>query len=97
MGMFRSDDGGKTFQPAGLADSDRIARIVVDPKDSSTVYVAALGKLYTTGGQRGVYRTRDGGRTWQQVLAGSDRKSTRLNSSHPSISYAVFCLKKKSG
>lgn len=71
MGVFRSDDGGKTFHAAGLAASDRIARIVVDPRDGKTVYVAALGKLYSTGGERGVYRTRDGGRTWQRVLAGS--------------------------
>ncbi|MEO6967629.1 MAG: hypothetical protein ABI132_04125 [Rhodanobacteraceae bacterium] len=71
MGVYRSDDGGKTFQFAGLPDSDRIARIVIDPKDSNTVYAAALGKLYSEGGQRGVFRTRDGGKTWQQVLTGS--------------------------
>ena len=70
MGVFRSDDGGKTFRAVGLASSDRIARIVIDPQDSDTVYVAALGKLYSEGGQRGVYRTRDGGKTWQRVLAG---------------------------
>lgn len=71
MGVFRSDDGGKTFRAVGLAASDRIARIVIDPKDGNTVYVAALGKLYSTGGQRGVYLTRDGGRTWRRVLSGS--------------------------
>ncbi len=71
MGVYRSDDGGKTFQFAGLPDSDRIARIAIDPKDSNTVYVAALGKLYTQGGQRGVFRTRDGGKSWQQVLKGA--------------------------
>nr|MDQ2972441.1 glycosyl hydrolase [Pseudomonadota bacterium] len=70
-GLYRSDDGGKSFQFAGLPDSDRIARIVIDPKDSNTVYVAAIGKLYTTGGQRGVFRTRDRGKTWQQVLKGA--------------------------
>ncbi|HET6546007.1 MAG TPA: hypothetical protein VFG55_04590, partial [Rhodanobacteraceae bacterium] len=70
MGLFRSDDGGATFKPSGLDQSDRIARIVIDPKDSNTIYVAALGKLYSEGGQRGVFRSRDGGKSWQQVLKG---------------------------
>ena len=70
LGVFRTDDGGKTFKPMGLDDTDRISRILVDPKDSNTVYVAALGKLYTEGGRRGVFRTRDGGKTWSQVLKG---------------------------
>jgi photosystem II stability/assembly factor-like uncharacterized protein len=70
LGVFRSDDGGKTFVAMGLADSDRISRIVVDPKDGDHVCVAALGKLYTTGGERGVYCTRDGGKSWRQSLAG---------------------------
>ncbi len=70
LGVFRSDDGGKTFRPMGVDETDRIARIVVDPHDSDTIYVAALGKLYSEGGQRGIFRSRDGGRTWQQVLKG---------------------------
>ena len=99
MGMFRSDDGGKTFEPAGLADSDRIARIVVDPKDSNTVYVAALGKLYTTGGQRGVYRTRDGGKTWRQVLAGSTPWTGAIDLTmdprNPQVLYAALWDRKR--
>ncbi len=67
-GLFKSTDGGRTWQAAGLADSHRIARIVVDPRDPDTVYVAAQGPLYTEGGQRGVFKTTDGGRTWTQVL-----------------------------
>jgi hypothetical protein len=54
----------------GLGDSDRIGRIRVDPRDSNRVYVASLGKLYTPGGERGIYRTTDGGESWEQVLAG---------------------------
>lgn len=67
-GLFKSTDGGKTWQAAGLADSHRIARIVVDPVNPDVVYVAAQGPLYTEGGQRGVFKTTDGGRTWAQVL-----------------------------
>jgi hypothetical protein len=68
MGVFRSDDSGKTFRYVGLGDSDRIGRILVDPRDGNRVYVAALGKLYTPGGPRGLHRTKDGGATWELVL-----------------------------
>lgn len=71
LGMFVSHDGGASFAPAGLADADRIARVRVDPKDSERVFVAVQGPLYTPGGMRGIYRTIDGGKSWQQVLAGS--------------------------
>ncbi|MEM7588111.1 MAG: glycosyl hydrolase, partial [Acidobacteriota bacterium] len=67
-GVFRSDDRGATWRHVGLGESDRIGRIRVDPRDSQRVYVAVLGKLYTPGGERGVYRTLDGGATWQRVL-----------------------------
>ena len=72
-GIFRSDDGGETWRAMGLVEGDRIARIVVDPRDSNRVYVAVLGRLYTSGGARGVYRTLDGGETWTRVLHVDDR------------------------
>ena len=75
MGVYRSDDGGQSWIYMGLGDTDRIGRILIDPNDSDTIYVAALGKLYTPGGQRGIFRSKDGGKTWQQVIRGGDRKS----------------------
>jgi photosystem II stability/assembly factor-like uncharacterized protein len=68
LGMYRSDDGGKTFRAMGLADTDRIGAIVVNARNGDRVCAAALGKLYTTGGGRGVYCTEDGGKTWAQTL-----------------------------
>lgn len=68
LGIYRSDDGGRTFAHKGLAQTDRIGRVVVDPRDGDHVCVAALGRLYTTGGERGVFCTRDGGGTWRNTL-----------------------------
>lgn len=68
MGIYRSDDYGKSFRHAGLGGGGRIARIVVDPLDGNRVFVAVLGKLFTPGGLRGLYRTRDGGGHWERVL-----------------------------
>ena len=94
LGMFRSDDGGKSFQPAGLDQTDRIARIVINPKDPNTVYVAAIGKLYSEGGQRGVMRTRDGGKSWQQVLKGDSvwtgAIDVRMDPRDPNVLYAAL-------
>lgn len=69
-GIFVSRDAGKTFEPKGLADTDRIARVIVDPRDGRRVFVAAAGKLYSTGGSRGIFLTENGGDTWTQVLKG---------------------------
>jgi len=67
-GVYKSTDGGKSWKNMGLRDSRQIARILVDPVDHDVVYVAALGDLWKSGGERGVYRTSDGGLTWTQVL-----------------------------
>ncbi len=72
MGVYRSDDGGHHWRYMGLGDSDRIGRILVDPNDSNRIFVASIGKLYSPGGQRGIYRSTDGGKNWQQVLEGGD-------------------------
>jgi photosystem II stability/assembly factor-like uncharacterized protein len=67
-GVFKSTDGGKTFKYMGLGQSYHINRIVIDPDDNNIVLVAAQGSLFGPGGDRGVYKTTDGGATWKQVL-----------------------------
>jgi photosystem II stability/assembly factor-like uncharacterized protein len=63
-GIYKSTDGGKTFQNVGLKDSQSIARIVIDPKNDDVVYVAALGHLFGPNAERGLFKTIDGGKTW---------------------------------
>ncbi|HEX3558917.1 MAG TPA: hypothetical protein VHU19_06925 [Pyrinomonadaceae bacterium] len=71
-GMYKSADAGRTWTHIGLEGTRQIGRVVVDPKNSSVVFVAALGHAYGANPERGVFRTRDGGRTWQKVLFRSD-------------------------
>src|SRR5207249_2774456 len=144
-GVYKSIDGGVTWQHLGLRDAQQIPAILVDPRNPDRVFVAVLGHPYGPNAERGIFRSIDGGQSWEKVLykdehtggvdlafdprnpqivyavlwqarlapwengvfsgpgrrrhspkaRGEDRKSTRLNSSHVSISYAVFCLKKK--
>ncbi len=67
-GVYRSEDGGATWKNMGLKTSEHIGRIIVDPNNSNVVWVAAVGPLWKEGGERGVYKTTDGGKTWNQVL-----------------------------
>src|SRR5437899_7861197 len=71
-GMYKSVDAGKTWTHIGLDNTRHIGRIIVDPKNPSIVFVAALGHAYGANPDRGVYRTRDAGATWQKVLFKSD-------------------------
>ena len=71
-GIYRSLDGGTSWTHMGLANTQHIGRVVIHPKDPSTVFVAALGHLFGANAERGLYRTKDAGRTWQQVLAVND-------------------------
>ena len=68
-GVYKSTDGGKSWTNMGLKASEHIAKIVVHPKDSDTVFVAAQGPLWGPGGDRGLYKTTDGGKTWAKLLA----------------------------
>jgi photosystem II stability/assembly factor-like uncharacterized protein len=67
-GMYKSTDAGKTWTHIGLDDSQQIGRVLVAPKDANTVFVAALGHAFGANAERGVFRTTDGGKTWQRVL-----------------------------
>jgi photosystem II stability/assembly factor-like uncharacterized protein len=67
-GMYKSTDAGKTWTHIGLEPTRQIGKVIVDPRDPNVVFVAALGHVYGANADRGVYRTRDGGATWQKVL-----------------------------
>jgi photosystem II stability/assembly factor-like uncharacterized protein len=67
-GVYRSSDGGQSWKHMGLGRSEHIAKILVDPRNSDVVYVAAQGPLWSPGGERGLFKTADGGRTWKAVL-----------------------------
>jgi photosystem II stability/assembly factor-like uncharacterized protein len=71
-GVYKSVDAGKTWQKMGLEKSEHIGKILIDPRDSNVVYVAAQGPLWGPGGDRGLYKTSDGGKTWKKVLSISE-------------------------
>jgi photosystem II stability/assembly factor-like uncharacterized protein len=71
-GVYRSTDRGVTWQSVGLTGTNRIGRIVIDPTNENRILVAATGNLYVPGGDRGLYRTTDGGANWTRVLAGAN-------------------------
>src|SRR5213594_4436659 len=71
-GIYKSTDRGENWTNVGLKDSERISRILVDPKDGNTVYACATGHLWDDSAERGVYKTTDGGQSWRKVLAGAN-------------------------
>ena len=90
-GIYRSTDGGKTWKFLGLGQSERIHRIIIDPRNSDTAWVAAMGPLWGDGGERGVYKTSDGGNRWRAVLpGGKDTGASELvmDPSNPNRLYA---------
>ena len=91
-GIYRSDDGGKNWQNLGLKKSEHIGRVVIDPRDSKVVYVAAEGPLWGSGGDRGLYKTSDAGKNWKAVLSISENTGVgdvALDPSNPDIVYAA--------
>ena len=91
-GVFRSLDGGETWRNMGLRDSHHIARIVIHPSNPDVVYVAAIGHLFSANEERGLFRSRDGGESWENVLAVSDKVGVvdvALDRSNPDVLFAA--------
>ncbi|HET6593504.1 MAG TPA: hypothetical protein VFG48_11355, partial [Xanthomonadales bacterium] len=91
-GVYRSLDGGATWQNMGLKNSEHIGMIAIDPRDSNVVYVAAQGPLWSAGGDRGLFKTTDGGNSWEAVLAGGEYtgvNEVHLDPRNPDVVFAV--------
>jgi len=89
-GIYRSDDGGRSWKNVGLKTSEHIGRIAIDPKDTNVVYVAAQGPLWGPGGERGLFKTTDGGKTWKGVLSISENTGVTDVAIDPNDSNTVY-------
>lgn len=91
-GIYKSEDGGKTWKNMGIKESEHIGGIAVDPDDPNIVYAAAMGPLRREGGDRGIFKTTDGGKTWENVLKISDYTGcyqVHMDPRYSNILYAV--------
>jgi photosystem II stability/assembly factor-like uncharacterized protein len=91
-GVYKSTDGGETWTNVGLRTSEHIARILVDPRNSNVVYVASQGPLWAPGGERGLYKTTDGGKTWKPILQISENTGVTeavFDPQNPDVIYAA--------
>ncbi len=91
-GIYKSTDGGDTWKNVGLPDSERIAKIIVDPKNGNTVYACVPGKLWSDSADRGLYKTTDGGAHWNLILKGGNLStgcaSISMDANNPGVLFA---------
>jgi photosystem II stability/assembly factor-like uncharacterized protein len=91
-GIYKSTDAGATWNRVGLENSEHIQNILIDPRDSNVVYVSAIGPLWNEGGDRGLYKTTDGGKTWKAVLTISPNTGVTdvaMDPKNPNVLYAA--------
>jgi photosystem II stability/assembly factor-like uncharacterized protein len=91
-GLYKSEDGGKSWKNVGLKKSEHIGMITIDPRNSDIVYVAAYGPLWSPGGDRGIYKTTDGGATWERILEVSENtgfNEVHIDPRNPDVLYAA--------
>ena len=91
-GIYKSLDGGKTWKNMGLKSSEHIGRIIVHPENSDVVFVAAIGPLWSKGGDRGLYKTTDGGKTWKAILTVDEHtgvNDVQMDPRNPDVLYAA--------
>lgn len=99
-GLYKSTDGGKTFTHIGLRETQTIARVVIDPRNSNTVYVAATGHLFGPNAERGVFKSTDAGKTWTKVLFVDDNTGATdlaIDPSNPNTLYAAMYQRRRTG
>src|SRR5205085_6020159 len=92
-GVYKSTDAGKTWKHIGLEDSRQISRVRVHPKNSDIVYVAALGHVWAPNDQRGVFKSTDGGKTWQRTLFKRNKAGATgliIDPTNPTVNYAAL-------
>src|SRR5579885_3841104 len=99
-GVYKSMDAGATWRKMGLADTRHIGKIVIDPRDANIVYVAAAGHLWGSNAERGVFKTADGGKTWQKVLYINDNTGAIdlvMDPKNPNVLYAAMYQHQRKG
>ncbi|MGB3861761.1 MAG: hypothetical protein WA915_06730, partial [Candidatus Aminicenantaceae bacterium] len=98
-GVYKSLNGGKTWSNMGLLESEHISKILADPFDSNMVYVAAEGPLWSTGGERGLYKSEDGGKTWNislEISKDTGVTDVEVDPKNPDILYAAAYQRRRS-
>ena len=91
-GIYKSEDGGKSWNNMGLAKSEHLSKIIIHPKTSNTIWVASQGPLWSKGGERGIYKSIDGGKTWKQTLGNNEwigATDLIIDPRNPDILYAA--------